>query len=156
MTLSPRVTKLLLAVAVAGILCLIGVYEAYLVGLVHLPSKIARVAHSDQELQDAIRKARKMLAAFKYRLEHPQPGDLFAIKAQFQSDQGPEYIWMKDPTVSKDGFAAIIDQQPIAAKVKMGQLVDVPEQDVVDWLIQQSDGTRTGAFTDAVLSSSAY
>jgi uncharacterized protein YegJ (DUF2314 family) len=120
--------------------------------LIAPPSSLVRVAHSNPVLEDAIRESRKQLPMFDKRLKNPEPGDRFAIKARFSSPEGPEYLWLKDPVLEKGGFAAVVDQTPIAAPgIHRGDRVHVSEKDVVDWLVRKADGSMAGGATDLAL-----
>jgi uncharacterized protein YegJ (DUF2314 family) len=44
----------------------------------------------------------------------------------------------------------LIDQEPVLISRKKGELVLVPRDDIVDWLIKTNDGTTTGGFTNGL------
>jgi uncharacterized protein YegJ (DUF2314 family) len=116
------------------------------------PTRVLRVAHADPKLQAAIDEARKGLDGFIKELNAPKPGEQFAVKGTFQTEDSPEYIWVRSP-VFKDGkFTGKLDQQPIAlAGKKKGDEVSFLKKDAVDWLIKDDNGIR-GQFTDKALS----
>ena len=116
-------------------------------------SSVRRVNQADPELVAAIKKARAGLPEFISELRSPRDGQRFAIEAQFPTSQGPEYLWLRDPKFNGKSFRATLDQSPMAAKVRKGDLLEIRQADVVDWLIRDPDGTTRGRFTDKALGS---
>lgn len=124
------------------------------------PKRVQRIGHADPKLQTAAKKAQAELDIFLGRLREPAAGERFAVRAGFDTPSGKEYLWAKDPVFepssspSSDGtFVAILDQEPLAARtMKKGQLVRIPRENIVDWLIAGPNG-REGAYTEAALSS---
>lgn len=115
--------------------------------------RVKRITNPDARLKSAIEEARRRLAEFDAFLARPQPGDRFAVKGRFQTDVGPEYLWIRDPMRSEIGYVGLLDQQPIAfTKRKKGDLLRVPRADVVDWFVYR-DGKTIGGFTERALSS---
>lgn len=115
--------------------------------------KVVRVSHDNPKLEAAIMEAKKQLPSFFDRLAKAQPRERFAVKVKFKTETEPEYLWCKDPMLKGSQIEAIVDQPPIALpKLKRGDTVTVPTEDVVDWLIKNTDGHMEGGFTDQALS----
>jgi uncharacterized protein YegJ (DUF2314 family) len=114
---------------------------------------LVRVSHKDALLEHAIAVAKQGLPMFTAALKHHSAKDRFAIKARFKTPDGPEYLWLKDPSVTPSGFEGTVDQQPVAARVRLGERVKLDKGDVCDWMVQTADGQKLGAFTDLALQS---
>jgi uncharacterized protein YegJ (DUF2314 family) len=125
--------------------------EFYSMGAKMRARHLIRVAGSDPKLQEAVRRARLELPAFLDELKNPKPKERFAVKAAFKTDQGPEYLWIKNPTYLGLLLEGVLDQVPaVYGKARKGDLVKVEEKDVYDWLIKDDSGTR-GGYTEKVL-----
>jgi uncharacterized protein YegJ (DUF2314 family) len=103
-------------------------------------------------LQLAIAEARKRLPEFDKYLASAKVGDRFAICGKFESEVGPEYLWVHDVIRTPDGYMGLLDQVPIAVKIKKGDLVPVDRADVVDWMVRRDERVE-GGFTNEVLAS---
>jgi uncharacterized protein YegJ (DUF2314 family) len=115
------------------------------------PSGVVRVAHESPELQAAALRAQNELEDFVKELTHPKEGERFAVKGAFKTDQGPEYLWVRDPVYSADGFRGTLDQVPMLYHgAKKGDDVTVKREDVYDWMIREGKDIR-GAYTEEVL-----
>jgi uncharacterized protein YegJ (DUF2314 family) len=116
--------------------------------------RVKRVTEPSAQLTAAMSEARRRLPEFTRALANAKAGDRFAIRARFLADEegtsGNEYLWLKDPIPSPKGFLALIDQPPILVKKKRGDLVLVPRDDIVDWLVKTTDGVTTGGFTNGL------
>ena len=116
------------------------------------PNGVVRVNKADARLQQAVRQAQAGLDGFVARLSKPSPESRFAIKGTFPTDQGPEYLWVRDPAYRDGIFTGILDQAPIVYRLfKKGDTVRVARSAVVDTLIITGD-KREGGFTDEALS----
>jgi len=112
--------------------------------------RVARVNRSSPELEAAIAEARSRLAEFDQFLATAKEGDRFAVRARFATEAGDEYLWLDDPIPSPSGYLGLVDQRPMVAKLKVGELVAVKRADVVDWMVRR-DGKTTGGFTEKAL-----
>jgi uncharacterized protein YegJ (DUF2314 family) len=114
--------------------------------------RVRRISAPDATLEAAIRRARRELPEFERALRNPQPGQRFALRGRFQTESGPEYLWVRDPSPTDLGFRGALDQPPMALTgVRKGDLVDVETADVVDWLILSPGDLRRGGYTEAAL-----
>jgi uncharacterized protein YegJ (DUF2314 family) len=115
------------------------------------PSEVKRVAHANPELQTAARRAQAELDHFIEQLGHPKPGERFALKAGFDTEVGPEYLWVRDPAFENGVFTGVLDQAPLVYKeAKKGDKVTIRRQQVYDWLIKDGSTTQ-GGYTEQVL-----
>jgi hypothetical protein len=116
--------------------------------------RVKRVTEPSPRLTAAMAEARRRLPEFTKALDQAKIGDRFAIRARFTATipgaSGNEYLWLKDPIPSPKGFLALIDQPPVLVNKKQGDLVLVPRDDVVDWLVKTADGVTTGGFTNGL------
>jgi len=103
-------------------------------------------------LAQAIVHARSGLPQFRDRLQHPREHDrAFFVRAEFSSKSGrDEYLWVKDVSLTPDGFAGEIAQQPFLVDLKLDAPVDVPSDRVVDWTIKHDDRSLEGNFTQGL------
>ena len=119
--------------------------------LPHGSPSIRRVNRPDPELQAAIDQAQHELPNFIKRFAANEPGTRFAIRGRFQSDQGPEYLWVRLDEIVTDSFKGRLDQAPLAVRtLHKGDSVTVQKADVVDWLIGHGAQTE-GGFTEKAL-----
>ena len=115
---------------------------------------VVRVNSSNPALQKAVTEARNGLPEFWKKVaeaseEHQSD---FAVKVAFDTDQGPEFLWIRGPLVRREMVSGTLDQVPIAyRKARRGELVRFSEADIVDWMVRNPDGTTSGGLTDAVL-----
>jgi len=135
------------------VVALIVVYIAISRSLANLERfrHVALVGHANTDLQAAAHQAQAELDTFISELSNPKPGERFAIDGAFDTDAGPEYLWLKDPIYKAGSFTATLDQPPVAYRgAHRGDLVTVPREKVFDWMIKDGDQIR-GAYTTKVL-----
>ncbi len=126
---------------------------------------ITRVPEDDIEMNTAMQKAKDTVDEFitaldAYLAEAKKTmakGDevkyvLFSVKHPFPTDSGGiEHIWVQDPTYANGKFTGTLAVEPVDIKgLKTGQIVDVPKDEISDWIIQDGKTTR-GGFTVKVL-----
>jgi uncharacterized protein YegJ (DUF2314 family) len=93
------------------------------------------VEEDDADMKSAIAKARESLPRFWESFEHPQPGETdFALKVKITDPHGTEHFWASN-LERKDGkIMGTIDNDPnIVHRVKMGDRITIPEEDISDW-----------------------
>jgi len=111
---------------------------------------VERIRLTNPNLTSALAKAKSGLPIFIEGLAHPLAGQRFAFMTGFPTPAGPEYLWVKDPTISAGKIRGTLDQQPMVAKVQKGAVVAVELKSVVDWMIRNPDGTTLGGFTQGL------
>ena len=103
--------------------------------------RVTDVATEDADMNEAIAKSRGLLPHFWETFEAPKHGENgFCLKVRISDESGIEHFWVTDLT-RKDGkiFGTIQNEAEIVKSVKMGQLIEVPEADISDWLYQRGD-----------------
>jgi uncharacterized protein YegJ (DUF2314 family) len=141
-----RSTRWVLGSVVA--LLVLMVFAAFVVGLLAGPGSVRRINRDNPQLIQAIKTAQAGLPDFLKQLQHPNPGQRFAFMARFKTPNGNEYLWLKDPALRAKQLVGTLDQPPMAASMRRGDVVTVDTADVVDWYIKDADGTSHGKFTE--------
>ncbi|HYW14238.1 MAG TPA: DUF2314 domain-containing protein [Longimicrobium sp.] len=106
------------------------------------------VRDSDPAFQQTIRDARATLPEFRRLLASPQLGDAFPlVKIDLADQQARAVLWLIVRGVQAAGFRASIFEIPSEfAGYKVGDVLDVPETAVLDWMLNQ-DGVLHGGFS---------
>lgn len=114
---------------------------------------IVSIKH-DQELEAASRKARAQLPALQRAFSAGRkPGELYLVKAPFKSPDGrSEWMWVEVRQWREGRISGVLQNRPrwIPA-LQAGQIVDVKEAEVFDWLHQHPDGRTEGNETEAII-----
>jgi uncharacterized protein YegJ (DUF2314 family) len=128
--------------------------EAMLDALFGSTDEIQMVDH-DARVLEASRKARERLpelrAAFNAGLA---PGELILVKAPFPTDSGGnEWMWVEVTRWNGDAIHGTLRNEPnLIRDLHAGQMVDVNESDVFDYIRRKPDGSQEGNTTAALLS----
>src|SRR5262245_35147483 len=107
--------------------------------------KTINVSDNDPEMNAAIGKARNSLPQFWQVFEHPTRGESdFFIKVRIKDANGTEHFWITD-IERKDGhISGRINNDPnIVKNVKDGDRIEIPQQDISDWMYYR-DGKMVG------------
>jgi uncharacterized protein YegJ (DUF2314 family) len=106
------------------------------------------VEKDDPDMAAAFRKARETLPEFLALARAPQSSATkLAVKIAISDGDGNEYFWLTQFAQRGDKYAGRINNTPRAAKqVKLGQVVEFSEAEIVDWLYME-DGKMRGNFT---------
>jgi uncharacterized protein YegJ (DUF2314 family) len=101
---------------------------------------------SDPAYLECVAGARATLDVFRSMM----PGhDLHTrlIKTKLDDGQNSGFVWLMNATVSDAGFAAeVFEVPPSLPLLKVGQVFNIPEENVVDWMIND-DGTLYGGYS---------
>jgi uncharacterized protein YegJ (DUF2314 family) len=116
-------------------------------GLTGSARRVRRVNRADPALIKAIGAAEAGLPSYLAELQHPKAGQRFAVMGRFGTSGGDEYLWIKDPRYADGKLVGVLDQVPILARYRKGDVVSITKANVVDWLIRNGDGTTLGQFT---------
>ena len=110
--------------------------------------KVIGVKDNDAEMNAAIAKARETLPLFWRAFEKQERGETdFALKVRITDKRGTEHFWATDIEHRDGKIKGIINNEPnIVAKVKMGDVIEIPEPDITDWLYMR-EGKMVGNFT---------
>jgi uncharacterized protein YegJ (DUF2314 family) len=106
------------------------------------------VRDSDPAFQQTIRDARATLPEFRRLLASPELGDAFPlVKIQLTDQQERAFLWLIVRGAQGSGFwASIFEIPPEFTSYQVGDEVDVPENAVLDWMLNQ-DGVLHGGFS---------
>ena len=114
--------------------------------------QIVRVRPGDPDMAAAILKARDSLPEFLRLVTDPRPTTTgFAVKIAIPAGKNKEFFWIS-PFEQRDGkFTGRINNTPRTAKtVKLGQVIEFREDEIVDWLYREDDRMH-GNFTACAL-----
>ena len=112
-----------------------------------------KVQHT-QELLEASRKAREKLPELRRAFNHGlEPGEYIEVKAPFPTPQGDrEWMWVEVSRWKGARITGTLDNEPVECPdLHAGQVVQVREEDVFDYIRKYSDGRREGNTTGKVL-----
>jgi uncharacterized protein YegJ (DUF2314 family) len=114
--------------------------------------KVIGVKDDDPAMVAAISKARETLPLFWRAFEKQERGETeFALKVRITDKHGTEHFWATDLERRDGKIKGIINNDPnIVKKVKMGDVIEIPEADITDWLYMR-EGKLVGNFTLKVL-----
>ena len=93
------------------------------------------IEEEDADMKSAIVKARASLPRFWQSFEHRKPGEAdFSLKVKITDKHGTEHFWVSN-LERKDGkIMGTIDNAPnVVRRVKMGDRIEIPEEDISDW-----------------------
>ena len=113
---------------------------------------VAWVEKDDPDMATARRKARETLPEFLALARAPRPtATKLAVKIAIPAGDSQEYFWLAPFERRGDKYAGHINNTPRAAKqVRLGQVVEFSEAEIVDWLYMES-GKMHGNFTACAL-----
>lgn len=113
------------------------------------------VSQQDEQMNQAINFARSKLDYFIEHLNQNPDGKFqYSVKAAFTSASGNdvEHLWISEITYDRGYFSGIISNEPRLIKdLQFGQYIQVPVNNVTDWMIVDEDGLVTGGYTIKVL-----
>ncbi|MFB3897330.1 MAG: YegJ family protein [bacterium] len=130
---------------------IIGILIIIMVGCSNQDKTIS-VADDDQEMNNAIAKARETLPQFWQRFDNPESGDSdFSIKLRITDKDEVEHFWMTD-IERKDGqiYGKVSNEPDTITNVKLGDRLQIPEKDISDWYYMHN-GKMVGNYTLRVL-----
>jgi uncharacterized protein YegJ (DUF2314 family) len=103
--------------------------------------KVVDVAADDAEMEAAIRTARGKLGQFWAVFEKPENGEKdFAFKVRIKDSHGVEHFWVTD--LRRDNgkvYGKIANDPEFVTSVKIGQEIEIPEEDISDWMYVRND-----------------
>lgn len=114
---------------------------------------VTPVTHSE-ELLAASRKAKARLPALREEfLEGLDPGEFIQVKAPFKTpDGGQEWMWVEITTWEGDQIKGLLKNEPFnIPSLHGGQIVNVKQQDVFDYIRRYRDGRQEGNETGAII-----
>jgi uncharacterized protein YegJ (DUF2314 family) len=127
---------------------LFGLFAAPIAGCGDPEGHVIAFEQDDEQMNDAIERARSTLDEFVLALRNPPPGATgFAIKKAFEQ----EHIWVGAVEVSGDGFVGLIANHPVHVDLSFRDRVRVERDEISDWTYRLADGTYVGGYTIRVV-----
>jgi uncharacterized protein YegJ (DUF2314 family) len=117
--------------------------------LTQLP--VVQISDEDPEMQAAVAEARRRWPEFVTAFAARMPDQHFAIKAPITRGEHTEFIWLTVDRLEADAIHGRLDNDPVnLGKLKSGDKVTIPLNELNDWVFNQSEGV-TGLFTTKIL-----
>jgi uncharacterized protein YegJ (DUF2314 family) len=109
---------------------------------------VLSVSADDPEMNAAISQARESLADFWQVFDSRDRGESdFALKVRIEDSHGIEHFWVTDLRRDAGNVYGLIGNDPnTVTSVKLGDEIEVPQDDVTDWLYMR-DEKMVGNFT---------
>lgn len=113
------------------------------------PVPISKFSDPDPELTKAVRTAQDTMYIFRRAFLSPKPSYQFmSVKVRFQSRHGTEDMWTEPIEIIDNTFLVrMIEGVALEMKSHPDRYVEVPADEVIDWMILQTDGTVQGGYT---------
>lgn len=109
-------------------------------------ARVDMVCSSDPGYQECVANARATLDEFRSMLPRFEP-HLCLIKTKLEDGQNSGFVWLFNTTFSSVGFTAeLFEVPPSVPLLKAGQVFDVSDADVIDWMINDN-GTLYGGYS---------
>lgn len=109
-------------------------------------ARVDMFRESDPAYKECVAKARATLHEFRSMMLRYDSHSCL-IKAKLNDGQNSGFVWLFNTARSGDKFTAeLFEVPPSVPLLKVGQVFDVAENDVVDWMIND-DGTLYGGFS---------
>lgn len=101
----------------------------------------------DPSMEAAFAQARRSLDEFKALLAAPNSTRTFAaLKVRFTLPDGQQDIWVDNISYENGQFHGLMGDDLPALRLEFGEGVEVPVEDILDWMIVE-DGKLIGGFT---------
>jgi uncharacterized protein YegJ (DUF2314 family) len=107
-----------------------------------------------EEIEAASRRARAKLPALRDDFNRGlAPGEFVQVKAPFATpDGGREWMWVEVIKWDKDKISGLLKNEPFNIPgLHAGQIVEVSESDIFDYIRNHADGTSEGNETGALI-----
>jgi len=127
--------------------------DAMVAALFGWQDAIKKVKHN-AELEAASKRAREQLPALRTAfLEGFPPGEYLQLKAPFDvPGGGHEYMWVEVTTWDGEKIKGLLKNEPFnIPKLHGGQIVEIQQGTVFDYIRRLADGTQTGNETGKIL-----
>ena len=114
---------------------------------------VVRIKH-DEELLAASRRAKEKLPMLKKKFtEGLDPGGYILVKAPFKTPKGGnEWMWVEVTEWKGNNIKGLLDNEPFyVPSLHGGQMVEVKQEDVFDYIVRHPDGTQEGNETGEII-----
>jgi uncharacterized protein YegJ (DUF2314 family) len=110
---------------------------------------VSTFADPDPELTTAVRQAQDTLYIFRNEFLDPKPSyEYMSVKVRFTNKDGTEDIWTNPIDVDGDVFVIqMLEGVTLELKAHPDRYLDVPADDIIDWMILDQNGTVFGGYT---------
>ena len=127
--------------------------EKMLASLFGWEDGIVYVNHDD-ELLTASQNAKAKLPAMQEEfIKGLQPGEFIQVKAPFKTpDDGQEWMWVEITAWDGNSIKGLLKNEPFhIPSLHGGQIVEVNQEDIFDYIKEYADGTREGNKTGIII-----
>lgn len=127
--------------------------EKLLSNLFGWEDRITQVKHNE-ELLAASQRARDKLSVLREEFVNGlNPGEFIQVKAPFKTpDGGRKFMWVEITDWDGDGIKGLLQNEPYnIPTLHGGQMVEVNQQDVFDYIRKFPDGSQEGNETGAII-----
>lgn len=114
------------------------------------PAPVATLANMDEEMSLAVRQAQDTLNILRQALIAPKPSYAFlSVKVRFVASNGKiEDMWTEPVDFYDNKYVVrMVEGVTLEQGAHPDRLVEVPEDEVLDWMILEKDGTVFGGYT---------
>ena len=103
--------------------------------------RTVNIAADDPEMLSAFAKANATLPKFWESFENPKNGESdFSLKVKIEDQNGVEYFWVININKKSGKVVGEINNDPeIIKSIKIGEIVEVPLENIVDWQYIQKE-----------------
>jgi uncharacterized protein YegJ (DUF2314 family) len=108
----------------------------------------------DEELEAASQRARAMLPGLRSQFNRGlAPGEFLQVKIPFTTpDGGREWMWVEVISWKDDDISGLLRNEPDnVPALRAGQIVEVSESDVFDYIFTRADGSVEGNETSEII-----
>lgn len=113
---------------------------------------VVSVESGDPQMKAAVEQARRQWPEFLDAFQNRKPEQPFTIKAPFGSGDRKEFMWVIVESIEGQTVHGILDNEPAYAdKVKLGNKVQIPVEQINDWIYFDTEHQPHGGFTVKVL-----
>lgn len=113
------------------------------------PVSTSTFTDPDPELTEAVRQAQDTLYIFQREFLHPKPTyEYMSVKVRFTNKDGMEDIWTNPIDIDGNVFIIqMLEGVTIELKAHPDRYLEIPAENVIDWMILDKDGTVYGGYT---------
>lgn len=113
------------------------------------PAPTAVPAATEEEFNAAVEKAQSTLQVVRRALLSPEPSYVFVgLKIRVYGDAAFEDIWTEPVDYYNGAFTTqMVEGVTVTQGYHPEQLVRVPVEEVIDWMIMEEDGSLIGGYT---------
>ena len=118
-----------------------------------LEDHVSQIKHSE-ELLEASRRAKEKLPMLRKQFaEGLEPGEYILVKAPFKTPEGGnEWMWIEVTEWSGNNIRGVLNNEPFyVPSLHSGQIVEIRQEDVFDYIRRHPDGTQEGNETGEII-----